>query len=499
MATNVAPPPPPLSGTSQGPLLANPLTLRVTSLRRPQLWLGGSHSIDCAEEGDILFAPLRNAAAFGDGALSGGAHPILTFPASVGKHFVGEYFRAYLSFRNSATYPLSRMFFRAELITPRNVRAVLFEGECAKLDALTNKDIKVETKDRLAEPGRYTFAVSASYTDVSYDPKRFAMNYHIVVDTAICEVSRRVTVLPAAPTSLSAAASSSEAPPVFGVNVVLKNVSDTPMILSQVRFITNDGYENLAINDGTAISPSQGSAGGAAAAAASTVTQFAAVYSGGGRDDLADAHMETGDARSYYFEVAQRQLLLKQSANSTFAAELGVVQWEWRRENGDGGVQVSDPFKMLQPRGVVPEMTLGVARMSPTPLQVGCPVTLTLRAVNHSSVKVGVSLNVNIEKLLPHCLYAGMGTRPMGAAEPRGGAVECDVTIVLLMLGLVPLQGCFELCDANDPIRVLWPTRPPAVPPSLSSAGAAPTAVVQASQPPAEPFPPVLCELYVEC
>jgi hypothetical protein len=213
--------PPPPQPQQQQPsasiqLNVTPLALRVLSNRRPETGLA-AHRVDCAEEGDILFGVLHPALArappkkggappaddFGAAAAVDlltavpGPLPTLTYPATDMKHFMGEYFRATLVFRNNAANPISAWALRVEVQNPQGGRtAVTPEANRApmRLDASASLEVRVEHLLRM--PGAHQLSVAAEYADVMGETHRLNRNFTVVVERGIEECTRQVVHLP---------------------------------------------------------------------------------------------------------------------------------------------------------------------------------------------------------------------------------------------------------------------------------------------------------------
>ncbi len=463
--------------------LPNPLAVKVSALRKPELILPLS-DVEFTEPGDVLHDVFVAPDAVAVRGLPGSTClPTIVFPGGTrGRHFVGEFFRAMLSFRNtSSTYPLTRLYFRIELISPQNQRIVLYDREAARLDMEANKDIRVE--QQIGEDGQYTLTISVSYSDPTNELKRFSWSTTFIAERTVTEASRKIYPLaPQAGNSL----------PKYIVAVALQNTCDIPVVLTNVRLIARAGFQSTPIMSGS-------QTGG-----------FAHSYTGGGKDSLADIFFQPKETRVFTYEIVstiqqqQQQMMIASSSSTAFSAspttstvgsravvgspagssalpkptDIGHVEWEWRRHNGDGGVDFSSvlrlPRPILRPEfeavfhpvvGAAP----GDARGSEGELfaSVNEPLAVQVTVSNRSPSRRDVALHIFPHKLLPYFTYTGSCVVQLGVVE-RGQDLVQTVHLVPLLAGLLNATGGFELRDARQPDVVLWPVRPSSsMPPPL--------------------------------
>lgn len=549
----MAAPPPSLIATSaaagaQPPIAAtpNPLSLRVSVLRKPELYSSVRVDPLLSEEGDILHDVLVEKSRHYDGCIASSVNPILTFSSNRGVHLVGESFKALLSFRNQSGGPLTRLFFRIELVSPQNQRFVLWDKEVARMEPKQNRELRVD--HRFVEAGKYSLSVSVAFCDAANEARRFNWSSGVDVARGIVDIARKVTMLPqphrAQLSELLESASSAHAATAvlqssnghrLVIAVTLQNtLPDLALMITNVRLVLRDASQY------------QVSAAPAYRGAAVQPTLFAHQYSGGGRDALEDGHLMPGDTRQFLFEVVPTpQRAASQSpASSNPAApvsffssgsgavqktvELGHVEWEWRRSNGDGGADMSQIIRLnrstagkladvelvcigaaaapsaehpCDPESSLAVSSGGALTPSTATVRVGSVCHLHLIAVNRTNTRKDVCLAVHAQRLLPNVAYSGSTMKPLGFIEANS-EIHFTVPVVPLCSGMVPVSGFLELRDARSTATTLWPVKPPqaAAPPPLmqSAAGTGSfTPTVQSTVTlAAEPWPPKLCDLF---
>ena len=116
------------------------ISVRVSVMRKPELLL--STLPEMCEEGDILFDAIGSAESTYSKHFQG-VNPVLVFSNDKSIHLVGEVFRAFICFRNGASFALTKMFFRVELVTPQGQRVVMWEKEGLRMEALENYSVVV--------------------------------------------------------------------------------------------------------------------------------------------------------------------------------------------------------------------------------------------------------------------------------------------------------------------------------------------------------------------
>ena len=483
--------------------MPNPLAVKVSALRKPELLQAAEP--EYSEDGDILHDLLSSSGAnggsisaselaLGPRCLPGSVFtPALVFPAgSRGRHFVGEFFRALLSFRNSSsTYPLTRLYFRIELVTPQNQRHVLHDREVPRLDILSNRDIRIE--QQVAEEGQYTLSISVSFSDPTNELKRFSWSTTFVSERCVCEVNRKIYPLPLMPLVAqqrsggdgtgAVVTTSSGGVPKHIVAVSLQNVTDIPIVLTNVRLIARAGFQSTAVTSSASNATGVGGSG-----------SFVTSYTGGGKDSLVDAYLQPKETRTFSFEVSSTLLqqqnsttpgnLAQQGGKSAASpmgaaalpkpTDIGHVEWEWRRQNGDGGVDFSSVLRLPRPL-TRPDFDVYFFPQAAATADAGGvgfatvnePLVVHLVVVNRSQGRRDVALHIHPHKLLPYFTYTGCCVKPLGIVE-KGIELSASVTIVPLLPGLLNAVGSFELRDARQPEVVLWPIRPSSsMPPPL--------------------------------
>lgn len=554
---------------SSSVVTSNPLSVKVTLLRKPELYNGGRmETPELCEEGDILYDVLG-----GKSAVSKYRHcppcvisPVLTFSTSKGIHLVGESFKALMSFRNNlpSTAPnggaLTKLFFRVELVNPQAQRTVLWDREINRLEPKSNRELRVEY--RFMEAGKHTLSVTGSFCDTLNESRRFSWASSLEVSRGIIDVSRNVTLLPPATSQRAAAASSAgdvvspltaivpsqqQQQQRLCVSVTLQNVlPDTSLVLTDVR---------LTLKDPSLFRITANSA--AALASPSAATQhFSLRCSGGGRDALEDAHMAPRDTRTFMFEITHTASEVSSASGNTATTrsatasssvggpavffstgsgavgaqktfEIGYVEWEWRRANGDGGCDMSQMIRVTRPTGMATSRDIdmacvsvvkhrdgeeGLATGASGALIAGSVCDVCLVATNRSAQRKDLLLAIHPQHLLPMFAYTGPTMRPLGFIEANS-ELHFSLAVVPLMSGVLTLTGAaVELRDARTTSTIYWPTKPPTVtaPPPLShsaaggastsssasftSTGAAPSATITL---PPEPWPPKICDALV--
>lgn len=250
----------PAAGSVPTAMLANPLVLQATVLRKPDFF-EQVRTPELAEEGDLLFDALRHpvfdidsppapppqAAASGGasgtephrrsstlattttttttgtsssmtpavqetlrrmahsgrpvGGGSGGSfgvQPTLTLPDRIGTYVTQESFRAFLCFFNSASYPLSALQMNVDATKPDQQRMILIRREVPQLEPKSTYSCVAEIP--LCDPGPHTLRVTVTYNDPSGEHRRLAWASTVNAERPISEtgerVFRRVRLLP---------------------------------------------------------------------------------------------------------------------------------------------------------------------------------------------------------------------------------------------------------------------------------------------------------------
>ncbi|KAH9601638.1 Trafficking protein particle complex subunit 13 [Trypanosoma melophagium] len=532
--------PPVYSATSYVPaVLASPLSVRATVLRRPELFEESAPEL--VEEGDILFDVLANplyypSKVLADAAVAPsdrrrseavalntcGVGSVLSLPSTIGKHFVGQVFRAFLSFHNAATYPLSSLLFRIESFHPTQQRTSLVNYECSRLEGKGNASFKVDFL--LKEPGQHTLSVVVKYLDIVNETKRLTWSSGFQVEKAITEVHKSLHIVPILPyhqpdtlnplratgNTLQEVMSNITLPTrKYILSLCLQNTSSVPLAITSVELHSGEAFEVLTPPHRIFAKSDHSSTRWLPESAVDRkedTNAFRMRYAGGGVDAIEDLHMRPKDRRNYYFELlvkpdAFRSLPLchRSTGGSVTVAssnltDLGHVEWKWRRPNGDGGTECSSVLRIGR-LAKQPTLEMFVVGLQPETPKAGKPMTLECRAINYDpSVRVDLALRVRPEELKPSFVYAGPLICPLGLVEPRG-SISFSVLLVPWKSGWFSLQRGLELCDARAPANVLWPLRPVTTePPPLSSMTPGTAVIVEAEE---QLFPPVLCELLV--
>ncbi|EAN76818.1 hypothetical protein, conserved [Trypanosoma brucei brucei TREU927] len=508
-------------------ILANPLTVRAAVLRKPEL--AQSSLPELVEEGDILFDvlanplhhPLVTVKQSGDPLVSQrrseaarlamqGVSSVLSLPSVVGKHFVGQPFRAILSFHNAAAYPLTTAVIRINIVTPSVRHVTLVNHECPAIEARGNVSFTVE--HLLSSPGQYTLSVVATCVDVVKEQKRLTWASTIEVEHAIIEVRRSLRLLPASfgrggdndrqlqekGPSASVGSSDSFFPSRrYALTVCLQNVATVPIVVENVELRVGETFQVLSssksavANQVTTGPHSESNSAGEAEEC--DISGANVRHLSGGIEVVDDVFLSPKDKRRYFFEFtmrpeAVRSLMLGQmplaeqvGAVAPRIVDVGYVVWDWRRPNGDSGRDGSGVVQLELPRH--PMLELHVTNMEPTSPQVGTPVKFECAIVNHHTQQtVDLALRVRPELLAPAFVYAGPLAVPVGVVEPNG-MTTLTLTLVPWRTGWVSLNGGLELCDTRAPGCVLWPPLPQVSPGKSDRLR--------------EPYPPVICELLV--
>ena len=460
-------------------LVPKPLSVKAMALRRPELYM--ERSVEYAEEGDILFPKQQ---VDNDKGLYWGPTTGLCYPIAVPSALVGEMFRASLIFRNCASYPLTKLHVKIELVTPGTVstqaqRVVLSDSQkTAEIKPYGHFDLKIET--RLRDPGAHTMSIVAMVTDVIGEKRTLPLAFKIPVEIAFEEVERQVIFIKKPPPASSSIASKGQYQQQNVLVVfAIRNVSKVPLTLNHVKFDPKDSATALyqLVNNSTI--------------AGQQDLPFQYRYTGAGRDDLADMHVMPGDRRQFLFELTPRDVDIggnfksshssqSQTANvaqamKQFNTELGHVVWSWHRGNGDGGSDRSTMIECSRPPAA-PEVDLQLSIVPKSPMaaapsaanislgQTGVlpykPCTVHLRVINYSEGrKRDVMLLVEPQALLKaNWMYSGSCSRLLGIADGSGGELVSTFTLTPMRSGIlaVPTAG-FQLRDATRPDVVLWP------------------------------------------
>ncbi|RNF14744.1 uncharacterized protein Tco025E_05725 [Trypanosoma conorhini] len=529
-----------LSATSYVPaVLANPLSIRATVLRRPELF--DAMTPELVEEGDILFDVLANplhhprvagessdvkpaARRCGEAASLSvcGVGSVLALPASIGKFFVGQPFRAFLSFHNAATYPLVSMGFSIGCLHPTLHRSRIVDYECPHLEGKGNVSFTVECA--LKEPGQHTLDVLVTYVDIVKETRRLTWSFSIQAERAIIETNRALQVIPIVArheenrlTQLRATGPTAEevmsniALPTkkYVLSMCLQNVSSVPLVLLGVKLHTGGAFQVLSPpRHSTAkldlTPPSWWPAG--VAKTTHHEEAFSMHHTGGGTGTLEDVHLRPKDKHYYYFELVikpdcLRSLPLRHTASGVAGAvaspnltDVGYVEWKWSRANGDSGTERSSRVQ-LGHLFLQPTLDFFVRNVTPDTPRAGEPTSLECVVVNYDTEKqFDLSLRVRPDLLAPSFLYAGPLLSPLGLIDPRG-TITFSVSLLPWQPGWITLQGGLELCDAQTPSTLLWPLPPARTQPLLLPSSTMPTPAV--TDTPEPPYPPVLCELLV--
>ncbi|KEG13780.1 hypothetical protein DQ04_00791100 [Trypanosoma grayi] len=531
-------------------VLANPLTVRATVLRKPELFPVAAAEL--VEENDILFDVLANPLHYpstvimddDDGndvkspscrrgwtdPLAGhGVGSILSLPSTIGKHFVGEPFRAFLSFHNAATYALGSVLFRIDCLHPTQQRTSLVSYDCQRLEGKGNVSFKVELT--LTDSGQHTLSVAVTFIDIVQEAKRLTWSSSFQVERAVTEVHRTLCAIPlltryprntanplrtAGPTLEEVASNIALPTRKYALSMCLQNTSSLPLAIVDVALHAGDAFDVLPPPRRFAakhirpmplwwpVSSGEPKEAG---------DSFRIRYTGGGTDDVEDLHLHPGDRRSYVFEIFLKPdklrslALCHNAAGATVAVappnivDLGHVEWKWRRANGDGGTERSRPVRLSR---IVkqPMLELFVVNVTPETPRAGMPMTLECVAVNYDSENhVDLALRVRPDHLVPALVYAGPLVCLLGLLEPCGTMKFC-VSLVPWKSGWVAVRGGLELCDAREPSHLLWPLQPVTTqpPPLSSSVPLGPPSLISsvvATELPEQLYPPVLCEVLV--
>ncbi|RNF01007.1 uncharacterized protein TraAM80_07281 [Trypanosoma rangeli] len=531
-----------LSATSYVPaVLANPLSIRATVLRRPEFCEAVSPEL--VEEGDILFDILANPLYHPSltGVSNNDVQPLvrrcgeaasisvngfssaLTLPASVGKFFVGQPFRAFLTFHNAATYPLVSMGFSIDCLHPTLHRSRIVDYDCHHLEGKGNVSFTVECA--LEEPGQHTLDVLVTYIDIVKEARRLTWSFSIQAEKTIMEMNRVLHVIPITrrgkniPTQLCATGPTVEemmsniALPTkkYVLSMCLQNVSSVPLVLVSVKLHTEDVFQVLPPpppRHSTAkldwSPPSWWPAG--VAKPKHDGEAFRMHHACGGKDAVEDVYLRPKDKRCYYFELVikpdfLRSLPLRHTATGVAGAvapsnltDVGYVEWKWCRANGDSGVERSSRVR-LSHLFLQPTLDFFVSNVTPETPRVGEPTTFECVVVNYDTKKqFDLSLRVRPDLLAPSFLYAGPLLSPLGFINPRG-TITFSVSLLPWQPGWVTLQGGLELCDAREPSTLLWPLPLERAQSLLFNSPTVSTSAV--TDTPEPPYPPVLCELLV--
>ncbi|RNF20486.1 uncharacterized protein TcG_03734 [Trypanosoma cruzi] len=528
------------SATSFSPaMLANPLTVRATVLRRPEFFEAASPEL--VEEGDVLFDVLSNplhhpsANCMTNDAQTKvrrrskaaelsvhGIGSVLSLPTSLGKFFVGQPFRAFLSFHNAANYPLATMAFSIVCLHPKLHRSKIVNYECSHLEGKGNASFTVEFL--LKEPGQYTLDVLVTYMDIAKEAKRLTWSFSIQVERAIIEVSRTIHLVPiitrhgkdthaqlraAGPTLEEAMSNITLPTKKYVLSVCLQNVSSVPLFIVSVKLHAEGVFQLLPrprrpSTKRESLLPPWWPAD--VAKPRQDEREFGTRYTGGGADTLESVYLRPKDKHCYYFELVLKpdilcSLPLQHTASGAPAAvvpsnftDVGYVEWKWCRANGDSGAEHSSRVRVNH-LFMQPMLDFFVLNVDPETPTAGKPTKFDCAVVNYDSDKqFDLALRVRPDLLAPSFLYAGPLLIPLGLIEPRG-TVNFPVSLLPWQPGWVVLQGGLELCDARAPATLLWPLQPGKTQPLPPNSSTILSSAV--TDTPEQPYPPVLCELLV--
>nr|CCC92881.1 conserved hypothetical protein [Trypanosoma congolense IL3000] len=511
-------------------VLANPLSIKAAVLRKPEL--AQVTLPELVEEGDILFDvlanplhhPLSTVRYAGDPLGSQrrseaarlavqGVGSALVLPSAVGKHFVGQPFRAILSFHNAASYPLTAVVFRINIVTPSVKHVALVNQEGRTINGKGNTSFTVE--HILSSPGQYTLSAVVTYIDVTKESKRLTWATTIEVERGIAEIRRAVNVIPmmlrkddSAQMQLQGANSGDQGGSAYvflpqrryALSICLQNVCTVPLVIEKLDLCVDDAFQVLFSSKNVAAVPTCGK------------VQDARQPMNNVFDDTwdmsEDLYMNPKDKRSFFFEFSMKKESLRlffsgqKSSDNNFSAvsskvvDLGYVVWTWRRPNGDSGKDRSNPIQLTVTNN--PALELYVVNVEPEQVRVGQPITFTCVVFNHRAQGIThVALRIKPEVLAPAFMYAGPLLVPIGDIEPHGSTKVC-LTLVPWQTGWVTLRGGIELCNAHEPKSLLWPLPPTkaqqgCLPLLSSAAGGSPTRARELE----EPYPPTICEFLV--
>nr|CCC50494.1 conserved hypothetical protein [Trypanosoma vivax Y486] len=518
-------------------MLAQPLSVRVAVLRKPEL--AQALAPELVEEGDILFDVLANPVyhpttkalesdephvvkGWDCGRLKmHGIGSALSLPSSIGKHYVGQMFRAFLNFSNHASYPLNSLAFYVSMADPEERVTQLINHNCAQIEGAGNVSFTVEHK--LLRPGKYTLKVVVAYTDIAREQKRLKWLSSFDTERAVVEVHRglcAVQMTPPLRDSIGREHSHTAQSTQQGVlgnvlfpgqkhilSISLQNTSTVPLVIESLALRTKDSFEVLGQGGLAAAAQDRGislvpqlSVGKEAGDTPRPISSQTLCNSAAGSDDF---FLNPKDKRQYFFEFAFKTSALtaikRNRSTSGFLhsdlvsniTDVGHVEWRWRLPNGDSGTDRTTRICLDGPF-VQPMLELFAVSMEPVLPRVGQPLTLECVAVNYSPDQdVDAAFRVQPEKLAPAFLYTGRLVHPLGSIAPRS-ARSFSLTVVPWQSGWLSLHGGLELIDTRIPSRTLWPPAPSNMRPSQratsSSAALTETRELRA---------PAVCEILV--
>ncbi|CCW64832.1 unnamed protein product [Phytomonas sp. EM1] len=489
-----------------------------------------------------------------------GVQPVLTLPDKVGKYLAHEHLKALICFVNGAVYPLFNLRFRIDVILPQEAtplvhsppaqsprRSLLVHKTCPHMNPKSSNEHTVDVLLSIA--GTYVLDVNVLYVDPSGEERKLSWASSFVVEQAITEVSRRllrrVRLAVGRPVAGNDAAAGAvrrldfdqhPAPPLppptqaealanlrlplhsYLLTIDLENTCSVPLTLCRIQLVTALPTDGAGANKNAA-----GVKGSPNPLKLLRPSKMVSVGEHGGpNSDASTVFLQPGERYQRTFEFlimadALRNMLAVYNSSTGVSlpllkpplnGPLGYIEWEWRRWNGDGGIERSRPVLFEQLVGL-PMMELVVVRVRPAssdsdgvcwydgsasslaapiesgeapadiprvehadgiddePLLVGRPVELELCIVNYgkhmysdSEAPVDVAIKVRPEKLAPYWLYTGAIPCRLAHVELHS-TLSFKLTLLPWRSGWLPLpRDSLQIVDARSPERVLAPLPP---------------------------------------